>query len=83
MVRVQPHGTLDTSFGGTGKVTTAIGTSDDCGYAVAIQSDGKIVVAGYTNNGSNIDFAVVRYTTAGALDTSFGGTGKVTTPIGI
>ena len=47
-----------------------------------MQSDGKIVVAGSSSNGSNYDFALVRYTTNGALDTSFGTGGKVTTPIG-
>jgi uncharacterized delta-60 repeat protein len=84
LVRYAATGALDTSFGGgTGKVTTPIGSSEDTGYSVAVQSDGKIVVAGASSNGSNADFALVRYTTTGALDTSFGGgTGKVTTPIG-
>ena len=50
--------------------------------SVAIQSDGKIVAAGYSDNGSNWDFALVRYNTDGSLDTSFDGDGKVTTAIG-
>jgi uncharacterized delta-60 repeat protein len=50
--------------------------------SVAIQSDGKIVVAGYSNNGSNFDFALVRYNTDGSLDTSFDSDGKVTTEVG-
>ncbi len=42
-------GDLDLSFGGgTGKVTTAIGTGDDYGYSVIQQADGKLVVAGYS-----------------------------------
>ena len=41
--------------------TTAIGGLDDGAKSMAIQTDGKIVVAGYTNNGSNLDFAVPRY----------------------
>ena len=65
-----------------GKVTTAIGSSDDYGYSVAVQSDGKIVVAGYSYNGSNYDFALVRYKANGSLDTSFNGTGKVPTVVG-
>jgi uncharacterized delta-60 repeat protein len=50
--------------------------------AVALQTDGKIIAAGYYDNGTNFDFAVVRYTTAGVLDPIFGSGGKVTTPIG-
>src|SRR5207237_6298441 len=42
----------------------------------------KIVVGGYTDNGAGSDFALVRYNTSGALDTSFGSGGKVTTAIG-
>ena len=78
-VRYNTDGSLDTSFDNDGKVTTDIGTSTtDSGSAVAIQSDGKIVAVGTSNN----DFAVVRYTTTGALDTSFDTDGKVTTDIG-
>ena len=60
-------GSLDTSFDTDGKVTTAIGSSDDVAFSVAIQSDGKIVAAGYSNNGSNNDFALARYNTDGSL----------------
>jgi uncharacterized delta-60 repeat protein len=76
-------GALDTSFNGTGKVTTPIGSGYDFGHSVAVQSDGRIVVAGVSYNASgNADIALVRYTSTGTLDTSFNGTGKVTTPIG-
>lgn len=82
LVRYNSTGTLDSTFGTGGKVTTDIG-SDDRGYSVAIQADGKIVVAGYTYNGSNLyDFALVRYTGTGILDNTFGMGGKVTTSIG-
>ena len=54
-------GDLDTSFGSDGKVTTAIGSGTDVARSVAIQADGKIVVAGYSHNGSNYDFALARY----------------------
>ena len=55
-------GSLDASFGTGGKVTTPIG-SGATGNSVAIQSDGKILVAGESWNGSNstYDFALVRY----------------------
>ena len=65
-------GDLDLSFGGTGKVTTAIAGSYISYQTVAIQGDGKIVVAGTSNNGHN-DFAVVCYNIDGSLDTTFGG----------
>src|SRR5438034_495455 len=53
-------GDLDPTFGIGGKVTTGTGT-DDYGYAVAIQADGKLVVAGETDNGTNYDVALARY----------------------
>ena len=79
---VAADGDLDTSFGSDGKVITATSSGSDAARSVAIQSDGKIVVAGYSNNGSNDDFALVRYNTDGTLDTSFDSDGKVTTAIG-
>ena len=60
-MRYNGNGSLDTTFNGTGKVTTAIGSSDDYGRSVAVQSDGRIVVAGYSYNGSKWDFALARY----------------------
>ena len=85
--RYNADGSLDASFGGTGRVTTHIGISSglsnsDIGNSVAVQADGKIVVAGYSSVFADTDFAVVRYNANGSLDTSFNGTGKVTTPIG-
>lgn len=82
VARFNTNGLLDTTFAPSGKVTTAIGSGDDSGAAVALQSDGKTVVAGSFYNGSNYDFAVVRYNADGFLDNSFGNTGKVTTSIG-
>ncbi len=50
-------------------MTTLVGHfGDDRANAVAIQNDGKIVAAGYSYNGSNNDFALVRYNTDGSLD---------------
>ncbi|MBI5344265.1 MAG: hypothetical protein HZB83_02850, partial [Deltaproteobacteria bacterium] len=60
-----------------GKVTTAIGTGNDFGRAVAIQPDGKIVAAGYSWNGADYDFSLARYNTDGTLDAAFGAGGKV------
>ena len=75
-------GSLDTTFGTGGKVTTSIGSSYDVANALGIQSDGRIVVAGSSYNGSNYDFALVRYNANGSLDTTFGTGGIVTTSIG-
>ena len=52
LARYNPNGSLDTSFDSDGKVTTAIGTSNDGQARLAIQSDGKIVAAGYSSTGS-------------------------------
>ncbi|MFO0455852.1 MAG: hypothetical protein ACK5Z0_07560, partial [Planctomycetota bacterium] len=64
-----------------GMVTTAVGTSDDTVNEISMQADGKILVIGRFNNGSNTDIALVRYNTNGSLDTSFGSGGKVTTSV--
>lgn len=53
-------GRRNTSFDSDGKVTTAISTSNDEVYAIAIQPDGKIVAAG-RSLGATYDFAVTRY----------------------
>ena len=82
VVRYDTDGTLDTSFSEDGIVTTALGSSGDYANAVALQPDGKIVVVGSSSNGSNSDFAVVRYNTDGTLDASFSEDGIVTTAIG-
>ena len=81
VVRYGSTGTLDGDFGTGGQLITPIGDSDDVAYSVAIQADGRIVVAGSTFNGVDNDLAVVRYTITGTLDTLFNGTGIVTTTI--
>lgn len=83
IVRYNSNGSIDKSFGVEGKVVTPIGTADDKGYSVAIQNDGKIVVAGYcsSRNVNSCDFAIVRYNSNGILDNTFGVEGKAITPI--
>jgi uncharacterized delta-60 repeat protein len=78
LARYNADGTLDTSFGGDGRVTTNFTSGDDFAFGVAIQSDGKIVATGRAG-GSGGRIALARYNADGALDPSFGGTGKVTT----
>lgn len=81
IVRYAPDGSLDPSFGGTGVVTTAVSPVHDEATAVAIQGDGRIVAAGYTNGSGSPQFAVVRYAADGSLDPSFGIGGIVTTSL--
>ena len=83
LARYLPSGALDTSFNTTGKLMTPIGSSSDIANALALQPDGKIVVAGYCSNDGNNDFCLARYLPSGALDTSFNATGTVITPIGL
>ncbi|MBF0397350.1 MAG: hypothetical protein HQK78_11300 [Desulfobacterales bacterium] len=74
-------GDLDTTFDTDGKVITTITNGADSGNKVLIQPDGKIIVAGYSDDGSgNNDFALVRYNDKGVLDPSFGTGGIVTVP---
>ena len=78
--RFNTDGSLDTSFNGTGSATVAVYASGaDEAYGVALQADGKIVLAGRAgaSSGGN-DFAVARFTAAGVLDTSFNTTGFAT-----
>jgi uncharacterized delta-60 repeat protein len=79
LVRYQPNGTLDQTFGKAGRVTTQITRSDDDAQALALQADGKLVLAGSANVGGHFDFALARYRPNGTLDRTFGKAGKVTT----
>ena len=85
LVRYKANGNLDNSFGpsNNGRVVTSIGTSSNAA-AVAIQSNGKIVVAGNAQVGNWSRFALARYHNTGILDNSFGpnGNGKVHTAVG-
>ncbi|MBP8651596.1 MAG: InlB B-repeat-containing protein, partial [Deltaproteobacteria bacterium] len=77
-------GIPDIDFGEGGIVTTPLGEdTQDEARALAIQADGKIVVAGRSSSGADYDFAVVRYDDDGSLDTTFGAGGIVITPVGI
>ncbi|MEI6762182.1 MAG: Ig-like domain-containing protein, partial [Betaproteobacteria bacterium] len=59
-----------------------VGSGGDTAQAVALQPDGKILVAGYSFNGINNDFSVVRLHADGSLDTSFNATGRVMISVG-
>lgn len=78
LARYNTDGSLDATFDGDGRVTTAFAGAD-VANGVKVQPDGKIVTAGH----SGFDFALARYNPAdGSLDTAFDGDGKVTTDFG-
>lgn len=85
LARYLPDGALDGSFSPqetVGVLTTAIGAGEDRAYATALLPDEKIIVAGFSSNGTDLDFALARYNTTGNLDAGFGTDGIQTTPIG-
>src|SRR5262245_23952935 len=71
-------GSLDSSFGGTGVVSTAVIPGADQATAIVIQADGRIVVVGNANG----DIAMLRYNSDGSLDGTFGASGVVITDLG-
>jgi len=81
LVRYNPNGTLDATFGGDGKVVTDFTQEPDVVFALAIQSNGKLVAGGGSALGpeNNPKFALARYNPNGTLDATFGGDGKRTT----
>jgi uncharacterized delta-60 repeat protein len=84
LARYHADGTLDATFGRDGRVTANFTSRDDYAYEVAIQADGKIVVAGTARQlasgvPEDTQFALARFGSNGRLDSTFGGDGKVTT----
>lgn len=86
LARYHSYGELDESFGSNqnGKVSVSLGGTNETAYAIALQSDHKVIVAGSTFLNSTYQFGLARYNSDGTLDRSFGesGTGLVNTPIG-
>ena len=83
LARYNSDGSLDTTFGSNGLVSTQVGTSFEYCHSVVIQPDGKIVAAGYTQISSeDYDIALVRYNDDGSLDSGFGNGGIVITRLG-
>lgn len=80
MVRLNDDGTLDSTFDDDGKLKIA---DDLLGYAVAAQTDGKLVLAGYSDQGVNLhDFTVARVNADGSLDDTFNSNGKQSVDFG-
>ncbi|MEV4709402.1 delta-60 repeat domain-containing protein [Actinoplanes sp. NPDC049316] len=80
LVRYDAAGRPDRTFGAGGVVSTDLGGADET-RAVAVQPDGRIVTTGVAQVRADTDFATARYTTDGALDTSFGDGGVVITDV--
>src|SRR5215813_12415350 len=79
VLRYNPDGSPDTTFGLGGQVFTDFGNSTDWALAIALQADGRIVVAGLASTSNLVrTFAVARYNINGDLDQSFGIAGKTT-----
>jgi len=75
-----PLGSPDPTFGVNGIVTTDFDDgSNDLGNDIALQPDGKIILAGQSYNGSNNDFTLILYNGDGSPDASFGANGKAIT----
>nr|WP_281377908.1 hypothetical protein [Chiayiivirga flava] len=87
VIRFQPNGTVDTSFGSNGRVLVKIsdGSQYDEAYALTVQRNGAIIVTGYgttqTAGAPRKDFMVVRLRSNGQRDAAFGDNGVVTYPM--
>lgn len=75
-------GRVDTSFASGGKAVTPVGAGEDGANAVAVQADGKLLVAGTVATAGGTQLALVRYGRDGSLDTRFGNGGKVMMAVG-
>jgi uncharacterized delta-60 repeat protein len=86
LTRYHSNGTVDTTFGTDGGVVTPlVGTTNTVAFALNIQSNGEIVVAGQSGNqppDGPSNFVLARYTANGQLDITFGSNGTVTTAFG-
>jgi uncharacterized delta-60 repeat protein len=82
MVRYKTNGTLDNTFGTNGRTITSISGSMDEAHSLALTSDGKMIAGGFSGDGTNRLFTVVRYKSNGVIDPTFGTNGIATTAIG-
>lgn len=80
--RLLSAGDLDPTLDTDGIALAPVSAGNDFGQAIAVQSDGKLVVAGFTFDGFQQNVAVARFNPNGSLDSSFGGDGTVETVFG-
>lgn len=76
VVRLNPDGTLDSTFAGDGTTSVDFSLGDDVANSIALDECGRIVLAGQATGATDIDFAVARLEPDGTLDTTFGSGGK-------
>ncbi len=79
IIRLNPDGTIDSTFGENGSKVINIGSYNDVAFSLKVQNDGKIIVCGWTYIFNSWDFALVRLNSDGSLDNTFNLTGIVTT----
>jgi uncharacterized delta-60 repeat protein len=80
IARLNSNGSLDTGFNGSGFETTNFGVGNSTAYDAAVQADGKIIIGGQSVlSGQGFFLSLARYNSDGTLDTTFNGTGKLTT----
>ncbi len=81
MARYHTDGSLDTSFGSGGQLTTDIGSTEDRAFRLALAKGGGFIAAGHAYQGPDLAFAIAKYDDSGMLDSSFGFGGKVITDL--
>lgn len=81
VARLTPAGELDRSFGDGGLATVATSGGNDEAFALAVDSQGRILVAGRTSTSTSDDLLLARFTSAGESDPTFGSGGVVTTDV--
>jgi uncharacterized delta-60 repeat protein len=83
VLRYLPNGQLDTGFGRDGRIVTPIGSDADAAYSVAIQTDGRVLVAGSSSDGTRNRFLLLRYDQDGRPDLGFGSGSPVLIDFGV
>ena len=79
IAKLRSDGSRVASFGNNGVKIVNVGAGADAAFGLAVQADGKPVLAGYASAGGRADWGVVRLGAGGGLDGGFGGDGIVTT----
>jgi uncharacterized delta-60 repeat protein len=77
-LRLSGTGSNDSTFGSGGRLQVSFGTGEDVAYDVAVQDDGKLLMAGYSTINSNRDLSIVRLNVNGTFDTTFATGGGLT-----
>jgi uncharacterized delta-60 repeat protein len=80
VARHDTDGSFDITFNGSGKASAAISNGNDYVNKVLVQPDGKILLAGFCDNGGSVAFCAARFNANGSLDPTFDGDGKVVSP---